>query len=205
MFRILSYLLLAGAAAYAADRVTAPATSTTETRTVLLAAGSVVRVRLDQPLDTRHDRVGAPFVATVSTSVVRGGEVIVPRGARARGHVFESKPSGRLKGRAVLGLTLDTVEFRGRVYHVPASGPVFVSRNHKKHDAVWIGGGAGTGAAIGAIAGGGVGAAVGAGAGAVVGTTGAVITGKKQVHVAAETRMVFTMRRPVEIREHASL
>jgi len=204
MFRILPCLLLAGAAAYAADRATGPATSTTATRTFLLPAGTAIPVRLDQPLDTKHDRVGAPFVATVSRSVVRGGEVIVPRGARARGHVCESKPSGRLKGRAVLGLTLDTVEFRGRVYHMPASAPVFVSRNHKKHDAVWIGGGAATGAAIGAIAGG-VGAAVGAGAGAVAGTTGAAITGKTQVHVAAETRMVFTMRRPVEIHKRTSL
>jgi hypothetical protein len=199
MFRILSYLLLAGAAAYASQPPATTATSTTETRTCLLPAGTTIPVRLDQSLDTKRDPVGSRFVATVSAPVVRGGEVIVPRGARAHGHVFESKPSGRLKGRAVLGLTLDSVEFRGRVYHVHASGPVFVSRNHKKHDALWIGGGAGTGATIGAIAGGGVGAAVGAGAGAVVGTAGAAITGKKQVHVAAETRMVFTMRRPAAL------
>jgi hypothetical protein len=195
MFRYMRYLVLAGTVAYA----TASATSAAESRAFLLPAGTTIPVRLDQSLDTKHDPAGARFVATVSAPVVRGGQVIVPRGATARGHVFESKPSGRLKGRAVLGLTLDTVEVRGRVYHIRASGPVFVSRNHKKHNALWIGGGAGTGAAIGAIAGGGVGAAIGAGAGAAAGTTGAVITGKKQVHVAPETSMVFTMRRSVQV------
>lgn len=84
MFRILPYLLLAGAAAYAADRATGPATGTTATRAFLLPAGTAIPVRLDQPLDTKQDRVGAPFVATVSRSVVRGGEVIVPRRARPR-------------------------------------------------------------------------------------------------------------------------
>lgn len=226
MFRVVSYLLLAGAAAYAsqpycpcastsvrrtttvrrvrANSGAADRTYTTtdrETRTWWLPAGTRIPVRLDQSLDTKHDPIGAPFVATVSAPVMRGGELIIPRGAVARGHVMESKASGRLKGRAHLGLVLDTVSFRGRVYNLPASGPVFVSKNHKKHDAVWIGGGAATGAGIGALAGGGVGAAVGAGAGAVVGTTGAVITGRKQVRLAPETPMVFTMRRPVEIRE----
>src|SRR5579883_2463710 len=192
MFRVMSYLLLTGAAAYAAQpscpcaattarrvhtvrtttatvrHVSAPVYTGTadrtyvasETRTYMLPAGTSIPVRIDQPLDTKHDPVGAPFVATVSAPVFHRGEVIVPRGAIARGHVFESKPSGRLKGRAVLGLTLDTVEFRGRVYRMPAAGPVFVSKNHKKHNAVWIGGGAGTGAVVGAVAGGPVGAAV---------------------------------------------
>lgn len=233
MSRILAYLFLSGAAAYAsqamcpcstsarrvhnvrsgttvhrvstatnsADRSANRDYSTTTMRSIVLPTGTPIPVRLEQPLDTKHDRAGAPFVASVSSAVVRDGEVILPRGTICRGHLFESKPSGRLKGRAVMGLTLDSVELRGRVYHVVSSGPVLAGKNHKKHDAAWIGGGAGTGAAIGAIAGGGVGAAIGAGAGAVAGTTGAVITGKKNLHLAPETRMTFTLRQPVAVRD----
>jgi len=226
MLRIVSYILLAGSAAYASEpaqaapkasksgqvlsldredqaytRAEKPSPTETTIRELVLPAGTTIHARIDQSLSTQHDRAGAPFVATVSAPVVHNGRVILPRGAVCRGHIRESKPSGRLKGRARMGLSLDTVQLRGNVYRVSASGPVYVSKNHKKHDAVWIGGGAGTGATIGAIAGGGVGAAIGAGAGAVAGTAGAVITGKKQVRVAAETPMVFTLRRAVWFRE----
>jgi hypothetical protein len=174
---------------------------TTEVRTFTVPSGTAIPVRLEQPLDTKFDRAGAPFVARVSRDVVRNGEVVVPRGALARGHLVESKPSGRLKGRAKMWLTLDTVEARGRVVRVATNGPEFVTKGHKKHDAVWIGGGAGTGAGIGALAGGGVGAAVGAGAGALVGTTGALITGKKHLRLATETPVTFTLRQPFVVRE----
>jgi hypothetical protein len=173
----------------------------TEVRTFVVPAGTPISVRLEQPLDTKYDHAGTPFVARLSRDLVRNGEVLAPRGALARGHLVESKASGRLKGRAKLGMTLDTIEARGRVYRVATDGPEFVTKGHKKHDAVWIGGGAGTGAGIGALAGGGVGAAVGAGVGAVAGTTGALITGKRQLHLATETPVTFTLRQPVTVRE----
>ncbi|HLH19088.1 MAG TPA: hypothetical protein VKX45_17840 [Bryobacteraceae bacterium] len=225
MLRNAIILCLAGAAAYAAQPMcpcpagagvrrtvrtrtvtTASSTSSSANReytesSIVLPAGTTIAVRLDRSLDTRRDRAGTPFVATVSRPVVRGGEVVVPRGAIARGYLIESKPSGRLKGRAEMALALRSVDIRGRVYRISASGPVFETKGHKGHDAVWIGGGAGTGAAVGAIAGGGIGAAVGAGVGAVAGTTGAFITGKRNLRLAPETQVVFTLRHPVAVRE----
>jgi hypothetical protein len=190
MTRLLPYLLLAGAAAYAAPQ---PA------RTVVLPAGTSLQVRLDRALDTKQDAVGTPFTASVITPVVHNDEVIVPKGAICRGRVVQSKASGKLKGRAVMGLALDTVSFRGRTYPIQAAGPVFTSNNHKKHNLKWIGGGSAGGTAIGALAGGGVGAAVGLGLGAAGGTAGAALTGQKQVYVAAETPMVFTLQHPVQM------
>ncbi len=211
MLRIAILLLLIGAAAYAAPPTCpcpagAGVRETVRTRTVttasslganrkdtedsiVLPAGTTIAVRLNQSLDTRRDRAGTPFVATVSRPVVRGGEVIVPRGAVAHGYLVESKPSGRLKGRAEMALALRTMNVRGRLYRISASGPVFASKGNKGHDAMWIGGGAGTGAAVGA------------GVGAVAGTTGALITGKRNLRLAAETQVVFTLRQPVAVRE----
>jgi len=164
-----------------------------------LPTGTRISLRLAQSLDTKRDRPGTPFVAHVSAPLVSNGEVIVPRGAVCHGHLLESKPSGRLKGRAILRLSLDAIEWNGRTYPVATSSATFASRGHKAHNLGWIGGTTATGASIGAIAAGGVGAAIGAGAGAAAGTTAAVITGKRNLHLAPETRLVFVLRRPVRV------
>lgn len=201
MSRLFVLLLLAGTAGWSSGPAQVPAQRTPEVRSFTLNSGTPISVRLDHSLDTRYDRAGTPFVARVSQSIVRNEEVVVPRGAECRGHLVESKPSGRLKGRALIWLSLDTIEANGKTYRVATNGREFVSKGHKKHNLAWIGGGAGTGATIGAIAGGGVGAAIGAGAGAVAGTTGAIVTGKQNLRLAAETPVVFTLDRPVTVTE----
>ena len=166
---------------------------------LFLPRGTHVRVRIDQELDTRHNRAGDRFSATLYEPVVIDGTTVLPVGTRFHGHLVEAKPSGRLRGRAVLGLTLDSFWFEGRNYRVETSGAYRESRAHKRHDFAFIGGGSGFGAAVGAIAGGGAGAAIGALAGGGAGVAGAAITGKKEVAVAAEAPLVFTLRAPVRI------
>ena len=97
-------------------------------------------------------------------------------------------------------MSLDSVELRGRRYRIVTSDPTFVSKNHRKRNLAFIGGGAGTGATIGAIAGGPVGAAIGVGAGAAAGTTTAFVTGKRNLHLPAESRVTFALRYPVRLR-----
>src|SRR5262249_61040869 len=96
-----------------------------------------------------------------------------PRGAVCHGRLVTSKPSGRVTGRAVLSLRLESIEIGGRPHTVSTSAPAFVSKAHGKRNALAIGGTATTGAAIGGMAAGGVGALIGAGAGAAAGTAGA--------------------------------
>jgi hypothetical protein len=166
---------------------------------LVIPQGTVLRVRIDQAVDTRRNRPGNRFQATLAETVVRNGETLLPKGTRFTGHVMESKPSGRLKGRAVLSLTLDSFRANGREYQVNTGGTTRVSGRHKKRNLILIGGGAGTGAGIGAIAAGGFGALVGAAAGGVAGTATAVITGKKNVGVPAETMLAFPLRSPVRL------
>jgi hypothetical protein len=99
----------------------------------------------------------------------------------------------------VLGITLDSFELNGKSYKVQTSAQMRASAGHKKRNGVLIGGGAGLGAAIGALAGGGKGALIGAGAGAAAGTGGAAATGKENVAFAAETQLTFSLRAPVKI------
>src|SRR5258707_152162 len=78
-------------------------------QTIVLPAGTHIPIRLAQSVDTKRDRPGTPFIAHTSAAIVHRGEVVIPRGATCRGHLVQSRPSGRLKGRAVISLSLDSV------------------------------------------------------------------------------------------------
>jgi hypothetical protein len=192
-----------------ADGTTSPATSAAPTPapppTITIPEGTRVRVRLLQALDTRRTRAGDRFSASLDEPLIDGDRVVVPQGTTFSGHVTESKPSGRFKGRAVLAVQLDSFAMNGENYQIQSGSSARASKGHKKHELAWIGGGAGGGAAIGAIAGGGVGAAIGAGAGAAAGTVGSAITGRRQVHLPAEYELRFTLRQPVTLNQSTAL
>ncbi len=166
---------------------------------VVIPAGTTVRVRLEEAIDTARNRSGDSFGATLDEPIVSGDRVIIPKGTKFAGHVVESKPSGRFKGRAVLALKLDSFDLNGKTYMVDTNDPSRVSAGHKKHNLLWIGGGSGGGAAIGAIAGGPAGALIGAGAGAAAGTAGSAITGRREIHLPVETPVTFQLEESLSI------
>jgi hypothetical protein len=169
-------------------------------QSITLPRGTLFEVRLAETLDTKRNRTGDRFRATLDTPIVtENGTEIIPRGVNFSGRVDTSKASGRLKGRAVMTLELDSFELNGRSYRITTSHAARVSGGHKKRNIIAIGGGAGAGAGIGALAGGPAGALIGAGAGAGAGTLGAVFTGKKQVSIPVETRLGFELRGPVQL------
>jgi hypothetical protein len=166
---------------------------------ITLPEGTLIQVRRAETLDTKRNRTGDRFRATLDAPIRENGVEIVPRGAYFSGRVDTSKPSGRLKGRAAMTLELDSFEFHGRTYQISTSHTSRVSGRHRKRNLIAIGGGTGAGAGIGALAGGPAGALIGAGAGAGAGTLGAVFTGKKNVSLPVETRLSFELRRPVQL------
>ncbi len=164
-----------------------------------IPGGTSVRVRLRSTIDTGRNRAGDGFSATLDKPVSRDGRVLLPKGTVFHGHLTESKSSGRLRGRAMLALTLDSFDLNGRSYEVGTSSIVRASEDHKRRNIGLIGGGSGIGAAIGAIAGGAKGALIGAGAGAAAGTAGAAATGKRNIRLPVETPLTFTLRRSVDL------
>ena len=101
----------------------------------------------------------------------------------------------------MLGLTLDEFTADGHSYPITTSVNTRTSEAHKKRNIQVIGGSTGVGALIGGLAGGGKGAAIGAAVGAGAGTGAAAATGKKNVGVAAETLLRFSLKTPVTIPE----
>jgi hypothetical protein len=165
-----------------------------------LPSGTNVRVRLGETLDTRRNRAGDRFTATLDEPLVSGDRVVVPKGTAFSGHLVQATSSGRFKGRAVMTLALDSFDLKGRKYSIRSGDSTRVSSRHRKRNWLWIGGGAGGGALAGAAAGGKVGGLIGAGAGAAVGTIGAAVTGRKDVRLPVETRVMFRLQSGLNVR-----
>ena len=166
---------------------------------ITVPVGTDLTVELDQTLSSAENRSGDPFQASLAVPIVMDGKTVIPRDARVKGHVVDAQTSGRLSGIARLVLTLDSVEVDGESYHIATDDEGRVGKNHNKRNGVLIGGGAGLGALIGAVAGGGKGALIGGAAGAGAGTAGAAYTGKKDIRLPAETRLTFRLSRSATI------
>jgi len=166
---------------------------------VTLPEHTPIRVTLDQSLATDQSRPGDHFAATVSEPVIVDGQTVIPQGAHAEGLVVDARKSGRLRGRARLELALQTVEVDGQDYDVRTAVRTRVGRDHKKRNLGWMGGGAGGGLLIGALAGGGKGALIGGPIGLGAGATAAFLTGKKDIRLRAETPLKFELAEPVTI------
>jgi hypothetical protein len=166
---------------------------------ISIPRGSKLRVRVDEPLNTRRNRAGDAFHATLTDPVEVEGRTVLPAGTVFTGHVTTADESGRLEGRAVLGITLDSFRREGAEYRIQTDRVVRESASHAKRNVGFIGGGAGLGAVIGAIAGSGKGAAVGALAGGAAGTAGAAATGKMEVGLPAEALLTFSLAAPVTL------
>jgi hypothetical protein len=119
-----------------AVQATAPAAPSPEPGFFTLEAGVAVPVRLQQTLDTRRNRPGDRFTATLDEPLVSGDHVVVPKGTPLSGHITATKPSGRFKGRAVMALTLDSFQLNGQTYQMSSTNSVRESGGHKKRN--WL-------------------------------------------------------------------
>jgi len=164
-----------------------------------IPAGTKIPVVTDQSVSSKTAQVGQTISGTVAQDVTVGGKVVIPKGSAAKLTVSGVQASGRLSTPAKLYLRLRTVTVGGKTYTFATNSVGRTEKGKGKRDAGFIGGGAASGAIIGALAGGGKGAAIGAAAGAGAGTAGAAATGKKDIEYATETRLSFTTRTPVTI------
>lgn len=161
---------------------------------VTIPSGAMLRVRINQGLDSKHTQPGTIFDAVVLNDVVADNFVAVPRGATVKGTVVDSQSAGTLKGRGELALQLTEVVLAGRAYPI-------VSDTWSKHggdktvrtvdSALGLGA---VGAVIGGVAGGGAGAAIGAGVGGAAGVGASAISDSGKAYIPAEAILIFHLK-----------
>lgn len=166
---------------------------------VTIPAGTLLRVRLDQPLDTAHLQSGTIFQATNAVDVYERGILAIPRGALLTGQVIEAKEGGKLGGSATLALQLTSVNLAGRVF--PLVTDVWSSHGPNKagYTASNTAGGAVLGAIIGGLIGRGAGAAIGAGVGAAGGLAASSATNGPRVYLPVEAQVDFHLANPTTV------
>jgi hypothetical protein len=170
----------------------APASSQT---TAVVPAGTQISVRMIDSISGQSTATGQRYRASIDDPVVVGDRVVIPRGANCTVQVTQ------VEGGKDLDLKLYDVSIAGKNYAVASDYAVVKAEGTSKgRKALRRGIGLGAvGAGIGAIAGGGEGAAIGAAvAGGVGAVSGAAARGK-QINVASETRLAFTLKSPLPL------
>lgn len=167
---------------------------------LVIRAGAMITVRLGEALSSKTSQAGQGFSATVAQPVVVDGKTVIHEGASAHGTVVDAKAMGHFKGGALLEVRLDSIDIGGTDRPVETAAVARSLKGKGKRSGILIGGGAGAGALIGALAGGGKGAAIGAIAGGGAGTAGAAFTGNKEIVLPAESALTFKLTQPIEVK-----
>jgi hypothetical protein len=148
-------------------------------------------------IDSKTNKAGETFQASLASPLVSGSQVVVPQGADVVVRLLESKTHGKFKGQSELEVALDRIILNGKSYPLSSSSVEEVGKSRGKDTAKKTGLGAAIGAGIGAIAGGGKGAAIGAGIGAGAGAGSQLLLKGKQVQIPSETKLDFKLSAPV--------
>ena len=146
-------------------RYTRPVAAQPTYRTV--SANTVIRVRMNEEISSGNARIGDRFTTTVVDPVYSGGVEVIPSGSIITGRVTSVDRASRKSKAGTMGVSFISVQLpsgmtraingsladiSGESVNSDNEGTVS-GRSSTKRNAVFIGGGAATGALIGAIAG----------------------------------------------------
>lgn len=166
---------------------------------VTVPAGTSLLVRMIDSVDSSKNAVGSQFTASLETNLQVGGATLAPPGTAVHGRLVQSKQAGRMAGKSEVHLELTDIVVRGTAYPLVSSDYQVSGKSSSARSAKRVLGGAGLGAAIGAIAGN---AGMGAAIGAVAGTTAAVAQKGQSVNIPSETLLEFRLQQPAVLPAH---
>jgi hypothetical protein len=165
-----------------------------------IPAGTVVIMRINEPLSSDRNQVGDRFTGTLQQPIVVNGWVVARRGQVVLGQVKSVKKAGRVKGVSQLGVELtDMTLVDGEQAAILTE--LWKASGGTSHgaDAATVAGGSALGAIIGSAADWGRGAAIGAGAGAAAGIGAVLLTRGRPTILQPESQLTFRLVDPVKV------
>jgi hypothetical protein len=169
-------------------------------RTVTVPDNTTLDVRLETSHASDTSRVEERVTGTLASAVEVDGVTAIPAGATLIGYLTQAQESGKVKGRAELGLRFTRLQTGSVTYDIDTRPLSWIAESTKKEDAVKIGAGAAAGAVIGAITGGKKGAAIGSAIGAGGGTAVVLATDGQEIRLAAGRKLTVSLTNPLTIR-----
>jgi hypothetical protein len=163
---------------------------------VTVLAGTNLLVRMVDSLDTSKTQTGQIFTATLETSLVANDVIVARKGTTVHGKVTKSSNAGRMVGKSELQLELTSIVINGAAEPISTSGFQEKGKSSGASTAKKTAGGAGLGAAIGAIGGN---AGKGAAIGAVAGVGLSAATKGQPIRVPSETLLEFSLAQPTRL------
>jgi len=177
----------------------APTPAPTPPPPVIVPAGTILSVRINEAVGSKENKAGDKFTASVAQPVVSKGQTLIPSGSAVAGVVEQAQQGGKIKGSSALSLRLVAVAVKGVSYPI-STGTFLEEGKGKGSRTAKIGaGGAAAGAVIGGIAGGGKGALIGGLAGGGAGVAGSAFTGNKGLTIPAETVLQFKLAQSLRL------
>jgi type IV secretory pathway VirB10-like protein len=167
---------------------------------VVLAASTVIGLRVETPLTSERTRLEDRVEARVTRDVSADGHLAIPAGARVIGAVTLVERGGKMKERARLGVRFHTVVLAdGREVPLKTDAILREGESPSAESARKIGGAAVGGAILGAIIGGGKGAAIGSAAGAAGGSAAVMAGDRNAATLPAGTIVTVRLNSPATI------
>jgi hypothetical protein len=176
-----------------------PLRSPRKPRAIVVPAGTTLLIRTSTGLSSATSQTGQVFVGSVARPVSIRQTTAFPSGSRVTGTVVDAQKKGKIKGEAVLNLTLTSITANGRTYSIRTGVLENTAKGKGKRTAATTGGGAAGGALLGGIAGGGKGVGIGALVGAGAGLVGGAMTGNRQIELPSESALSFRLASAVTI------
>jgi hypothetical protein len=168
-------------------------------KTVTLAAGTVIPIRMTDTLDSATTQSNSVFHGSLAGDLIVDGMVVARSGAAVVGRVVTAKDATHFSGNSQLSIELTRLDTVDHPVDVVTDAFTKQGNGRGKNTAAKAGGGAALGAIIGALAGGGKGAAIGAATGGGVGAGVNGVTRGQQVQIPTETLVTFHLQSPISV------
>ena len=172
-----------------AANTTPAVASTSQAKAAALPVGTRLLVKIMESIDTRNNKAGSRFSATLEGNLMFDGQAVIPAGSKVYGQVVTAKRGGIGARKPVLELKLIEISINGELR--PIATDVLSGTGES--------GGAGgkvlKGAAIGGLADG----SSGAKDGAKVGLAVAILGGGKHAGISSGTLIEFNLSAPLKL------